>query len=172
MAMTFGAMYTMCEFSFSKAYSPYLQKRLSTLTLDNEKSEKRKLVNQAYGFGAIFVLLYFVLVGVCWFLINYIVDSKYLPCFEFIPWILMACTIHVFYSLTIEYIYTAKKTLGLGIITFSGSLAQFLMTFTFVNLWGQNGIKYSIVLGNLIIMVGVWWYSNRVYPMPWFRKMS
>lgn len=173
MAMTFGAIYTMCEISFMKAYSPYLQKRISKFTPDNVVREKKSLVRQAYGFAGIFIGLYFVIVGFCWLVIHYVVDPKYIPCFEFIPWILLACTIHIFYSLTIEYVYTAKKTIGLGIITFSGSVIQLALTYLLIRYCGSAGIKYSIVIGNLIIMSGVWWYSNRVYPMPWisfFKK--
>lgn len=167
MAMSFGALYTMCEVSFNKAYSPYLQKRISQFTPENEKQEKGRLVRQAYGFAGIFILLYFILVGLCWLVINYVINERYMPCFEFIPWILLAATIKVFYSLTIEYIYTAKKTVGLGAITFTCSIIQLVLTYILLNAFGKEGIKISIVAGSFITMGCVWWYSNKVYPMPW-----
>ena len=122
-----------------------------------------------YKLGLLFIILYFILVFICWLAMKYMLDPKYIPSFQFIPYILLARTIHAFYSLTVEYIYTAKKTFGLGIITFSGSVIQFLLTFILVNLFSENGIKISIVLGELIIMLGVWIYSNKVFPMPWFN---
>lgn len=169
MAMTFGAIYTMCEMSFFKSYSPYLQKRISLFTPENETKEKYRIVKQAYTIAGGFGILYFVLLAFCWVAIYHVVDSRYIPCFEFIPWILLSCTIHIFYSLTIEYIYTAKKTGGLSVITFSGSLFQLLMTYLLVKNFGADGIKYSIILGGVVIMLGIWVYSNRVYPMPWFK---
>lgn len=169
MAMNFGAIYSMCQISFSRAYVPYLQKKISTFTEDNESDEKLKLVRMTYGFGGLFIILYFVLIVLCWLVIQYVIDEKYLPCFQFIPWILMARTLHAFYSLVVEYIYTAKKTLGLGIITFTGSFIQLAMTYSFIRLMGLDGIKMSIVIGELVIMLGVWWYSNKVYPLPWLR---
>ena len=159
----------MCQISFSRAYVPYLQKKISTFTEDNESDEKLKLVRMTYGFGGLFIILYFVLIVLCWLVIQYVIDEKYLPCFQFIPWILMARTLHAFYSLVVEYIYTAKKTLGLGIITFTGSFIQLAMTYSFIRLMGLDGIKMSIVIGELVIMLGVWWYSNKVYPLPWLR---
>ena len=132
-----------------------------------EFDEKIKLVRMTYGFGGLSVILYFILVVFCWFAIQYVINEKYLPCFQFIPWILMARTLHAFYSLIVEYIYTAKKTLGLGVITFTGSFIQLAMTYSFIRLFGIDGIKISIVVGELVIMIGVWWYSNRVYPLPW-----
>lgn len=172
MAMSFGALYSMCEISFSKAYSPYLQKRIANFTSENEAEEKKRLVKQSYSFGALFVGLYFVLVAVCWIAIHYVINERYIPCFEFIPWILLAATIKVFYSLTIEYIYTAKKTVGLGIITFSCSILQLGLTFILLKFMGKEGIKVSIVVGALITMISVWWYSNKVYPMPWFGLLT
>ena len=29
-----------------------------------------------------------------------------------------------------------------------------------------------MVVGSAIIMAGVWWYSNKVYPMPWFVTLK
>ena len=172
MAMTFGAIYSMCQISFSRAYVPYLQKKISTFTEENEFDEKLKLVRMTYGFGGLFIILYFVLVLFCWFVVQYVINEKYLSCFQFIPWILLARTLHAFYSLVVEYIYTAKKTLGLGIITFTGSFVQLAMTYSFIQLFGLDGIKISIVVGELVIMIGVWWYSNRVYPLPWMSFMK
>lgn len=172
MAMSFGALYTMCEVSFTKAYSPYLQKRISLFTTENEKEEKSKLVRQAYGFAGIFILLYLILVALCWLVINYVINERYIPCFEFIPWILLAATIKVFYSLTIEYIYTAKKTVGLGTITFTCSIIQLLLTYALLQTIGKDGIKISMVAGAIINMACVWWYSNKVYPMPWSHPFS
>ena len=101
-------------------------------------------------------------------MINNLVDDKYIPCFTFIPFVLIARTIHAYYSLIVEYIYTAQKTLGLGIITFSGSACQLLLTFLFVKGLGASGINFSLILGEVLIMLSVWYYSNKVYPMPWF----
>lgn len=172
MAMTFGAIYTMCEMSFFKSYAPYLQKRISLFTPENEAKEKIRIVRQSYVIAGGFVFLYFALLGFCWFAIYHVVDSRYIPCFEFIPWILLSCTIHIFYSLTIEYIYTAKKTGGLSAITFTGSLFQLLMTYLLVKNLGADGIKYSIILGTSAIMIGIWTYSNHVYPMPWLKALK
>lgn len=168
MAMSFGALYSMCEVSFMKAYSPYLQKRIAQITPGNEAMEKRALVRQAYGFGSTFIALYFVLVGLCWLVIHYIINDRYIPSFEFIPWILLAATIKIFYSLTVEYIYTAKKTIGLGIITFTCSIIQLLLTYLLLQKLGKDGIKASLVIGAFITMICIWWYSNKVFPMPWF----
>lgn len=168
MAMSFGAIYSIFRTSFDNAYTPYLQKRISMMTPDNEKEEKRKFVRMSYKVGGVFLALYFIAVAFCWFAINYLLSDKYLDTFQFVPWILMSLTIYSFYSLVIQFPYTVKKTSGLGVITFFGSLIQLSLSYIFIRMFGVDGIKFSLVLGSLVIMLGVWWYSNKVYPLPWF----
>ena len=68
---------------------------------------------------------------------------------------------------TIQYPYSVKKTMGLGAITFSCSLLQLLATYICVSNFGKDGIKISIIIGSVVTCLGVWIYSNKVYPMPW-----
>ena len=168
MAMSFGAIYSIFKVAFDNAYIPYLQKRISKMTFDNQKAEKKQLVRISYIISSVFFLLFFVVMLICWILIQYVLSDLYRDSFQFIPWILFSLTIYSFYSLVVQYPYTAKKTLGLGIITFSGSIIQLLLTFVLVRMLGADGIKYSLVIGALVTMFSVWWYSNRVYPLPWF----
>lgn len=168
MAMSFGAIYSIFKVAFDNAYIPYLQKRISKMTFDNQKAEKKQLVRISYIISSVFFLLFFVVMFICWILIQYVLSDLYRDSFQFIPWILFSLTIYSFYSLVVQYPYTAKKTLGLEIITFSGSIIQLLLTFVLVRMLGADGIKYSLVIGALVTMFSVWWYSNRVYPLPWF----
>lgn len=168
MAMSFGAIYSIFKVAFDNAYIPYLQKRISKMTFDNQKAEKKQLVRISYIISSVFFLLFFVVMFICWILIQYVLSDLYRDSFQFIPWILFSLTIYSFYSLVVQYPYTAKKTLGLRIITFSGSIIQLLLTFVLVRMLGADGIKYSLVIGALVTMFSVWWYSNRVYPLPWF----
>ena len=168
MAMSFGAIYSIFKVAFDNAYIPYLQKRISKMTFDNQKAEKKQLVRISYIISSVFFLLFFVVMFICWILIQYVLSDLYRDSFQFIPWRLFSLTIYSFYSLVVQYPYTAKKTLGLGIITFSGSIIQLLLTFVLVRMLGADGIKYSLVIGALVTMFSVWWYSNRVYPLPWF----
>ena len=129
MAMSFGAIYSIFKVAFDNAYIPYLQKRISKMTFDNQKAEKKQLVRISYIISSVFFLLFFVVMFICWILIQYVLSDLYRDSFQFIPWILFSLTIYSFYSLVVQYPYTAKKTLGLGIITFSGSIIQLLLTF-------------------------------------------
>ena len=170
MAMSFGAVYSIFNTAFNNAYVPYLQKRIAAMTADNKDCEERKMVSLTYKVAFFFVCLCFVAILGCWIVINYILNDKYKLSFEFVPWIMISLTITSFYGLFVQFIYTKKKTFGLGIITFSGSLLQLAITYALISAFGKDGIKYSLVIGSLFIMLGVWIYSDKVYPLPWFSK--
>ena len=171
MALSFGALYTIFNNAFSNSYIPYLQKRISQFTDDNIETEKRKLVVFSYKTMCGFALLAVFVIGACWVAIRYVLDSQYAESFQFIPWIMIGLTFHSMYSLVIQFPYSVKKTFGLGLITFSGSLVQLFLTYILVSNIGIDGIKISYVVGSFIIMIGVWVYSNRVYPMPWLSSL-
>ena len=169
MAMSFGSIYTIFNNAFNNAYVPYLQKRLSHLDKVDILVEKREIVKLSYKIYLLFICLYFLAIILCWIVIHYILDNKYEQSFQFIPWILLSLTINSFYSLVIQYPYKAKKTFGLGMITFTSSIIQLLLSYIFIRLFNEDGIKYGIVLGSSITTIWVWWYSNKVFPMPWFN---
>lgn len=168
MAMSFGAMYSIFNKAFNNSYVPYLQKRISSFTDKNIDDEKRNLVLFSYKVMLMFFVLAILAIIICWLVMRFVLDKQYAESFQFIPWIMIGLTFHSMYSLVIQFPYSVKKTFGLGIITFSGSIIQLLLTYLLVSNVGMDGVKISYVAGSFIIMAGVWYYSNRVYPMPWF----
>lgn len=169
MALSFGAMYSIFATAFSNAYVPYLQERLSKINDSNRISEHRSIVVWSYKVMMIFGLLYGFVLVTCWFAIKYVLSDKYIGSLQFLPWLLLAQFLQACYSMVVQFPYSQKKTFGLGAITFSSSVIQLFLTYLFVSTMGITGINVSLVLGTLITLVGVWWYSNRVYPLPWFN---
>lgn len=96
MAMSFGAIYSIFKVAFDNAYIPYLQKRISKMTFDNQKAEKKQLVRISYIISSVFFLLFFVVMFICWILIQYVLSDLYRDSFQFIPWILFSLTIYSF----------------------------------------------------------------------------
>lgn len=167
MALSISSLYTMLVNSFFNAYTPYLQKRLTQVEEINESIEKKKIVKQTYLLLLLFFIVGVLAVGGAWIIINFLIDKKYLDSFSYIPLIILANFIYTFYTFTIQYIYKAKKTLVMGIITFTGSAIQMLLSYWFIRLFGVMGAAYSLLVGNTLITIGISWYSNYVYPMPW-----
>lgn len=167
MAISVSSVYTMLMQSFFNAYTPYLQKRLASLDGDQCYEEKSSIVKQIYLIYALFGVVGIMAIIVCWGIFHYMIDSKYLPAMAYIPLIIFANFIYTFYNFTIEFIYKVKKTLVMGIITFTGSLTQMLLSYVLIKEYGVIGAVYSLVIGNTLITIGISVYSNMVYRMPW-----
>lgn len=167
MAMSISSLYTVVSNAFFNAYVPALQKKLSTLTPESEKTEKMRIVKMTYLIIGIFLLVSLLAILGGWVILKYCVDDKYEAAFAFIPGIILSLYIYVVYTFAVQFVYKQKKTLVLGIITFSGSLIQMGFAYLFVKMFGTMGAVYSSIIGSLIISVAIFVYSNKVYPMPW-----
>lgn len=172
MAISVSSVYTMLIQSFFNAYTPYLQKRLAGFDGGQCYEEKRNIVKQIYLIYALFGVVGMMAIAVCWVIFHYMIDSKYLPAMAYIPLIILANFIYTFYNFTIEFIYKVKKTLVMGIITFTGSLIQMLLSYVLIKEYGVMGAVYSLLIGNTLITIGISVYSNMVYRMPWLLSKS
>lgn len=168
MAITIGSIYTMLVQSFFNAYTPYLQKILSKVD-NNNVAEMKKIIKQTY-----FIIICFLFVSIScvlfsYLIIEFLIDEKYHMAMDFIPLIAIANFVYTFYNFFIQYIYKAKKTICMGIITFTSSIVQMVLSYLFIRFYGVIGAAYSLVIGNIIVTIGISLYSNYVYPMPWFK---
>ena len=170
MAISVSSVYTMLMQSFFNAYTPYLQKRLASFDSGRCYEEKKNIVKQIYLIYALFGIVGILAIVVCWAIFHYMIDSKYLPAMAYIPLIIMANFIYTFYHFTIQFIYKVKKTLVMGIITFTGSLIQMLLSYVLIKKYGLMGAVYSLLIGNTLITIGISVYSNMVYRMPWMLR--
>lgn len=168
MALTVTSLYTIVTHAFFNAYTPYLQKKLSTMTTETEKEVKYKVVKMSYLLIGCFFLMALLAIFAGWLILNYVVDEKYKESFRFLPGLILGLYIYAIYSFSIQFVYKKKKTFALGCITFTGSLIQMGFSFMFIKNFGAIGAVYSSVLGTFIISVSVFILSYVVYPMPWF----
>ena len=169
MAVNICALYTMLTHSFFNAYTPYLQKKISTYSSQEQLMiQKKQIVKHIYLLYLLFFVICIFAIGCAWLIITYVIDSKYISAFKYIPIMMLAHFIYTFYSFTIQFIYKAKKTLIMGCITFIGSLMQMLLSYWLIRSLGVIGSVYSLLIGNILITIGIFAYSNKVYKMPWF----
>ena len=163
----FGILISVLVMAFNNAFAPYLFKQLSQegdLAL-----VKKKLVKITYYilFGLIVLCVIFTLISV--FLVNTLLADTYAGATEFVFWAILAQTFQGMYLLFVNYIFFAKKTKKLAMITFSCSLIHVFLCYVLIKSSGAIGAAYSSVIVSFINFVAVWMYSRKVYPMPWFK---
>ena len=172
MAMSISSLYTVVSNAFFNAYVPALQKKLSILTPETEKLEKMRIVKMIYLIIGLFFFISLMAILGGWVILNYCVDAKYEAAFDFLPGIILSLYIYVVYTFAVQFVYKQKKTLVLGIITFTGSLIQMGFAYLFVRMFGTMGAVYSSIIGSLTISVAIFAYSNKVYSMPWLYFLN
>lgn len=172
MALSISSIFTLLVNSFFSAYTPYLQKLLSQTPKAQLGNVKIKIVKQTYLLCALFIVVALFAWAASWIIFEYMIDNKYMTAFGYMPLIILANYIYLIYSFTIQYIYKVKKTLIMGIITFSGSFIQMLLSYWLIQQYGVMGAVYGSLIGNAIISISIATYSNMVFPMPWFRYLK
>jgi O-antigen/teichoic acid export membrane protein len=171
MALSIAGVFTTIITSFNNAFTPDLQKKLTVLdskTYLDSISERKKIVHQAYLYALGFFLLFLASYIFIQFCFQFVINNQYFKSQAYLPYLLLGLLFDSFYSLAIQYIYKAKKTVGLGIITFICSCSQVLLTYLLVPKVGALGAAYSALLSSLITFILISYYSYKVYPMPWF----
>lgn len=167
MAMSISSLYTLVSNAFFNAYVPTLQKKLTNMNSENEKKEKIKIVKTIYLMIGLFFLVSLLSIFGAWIILKFMVADKYESAFGFIPGVILSLYIYVVYTFAVQFVYKMKKTLVLGIITFTGSLVQMILSYYFIKFGGPMGAVSSSIVGSLLVSVGVFYYSNKIYPLPW-----
>ena len=173
-AMTWGAVVSICITAFSNSYSPWLFKRLATFDKDKEGTlfEQIKLVKMIW----LSLILIFVLVGIVYLISYYltyvIYPQSYYGSLEYLPMIMIGQAFSGGYILFVCFCHYTLNTKVLGAITFSISILQVLFSYILIKVSGPVGVAYSSALASALTFFFVSFYSMRVYKLPWlyFKK--
>lgn len=159
----FGAIVFIVSVAFNQAYSPYLYRKLSNITLN----EKVKLVKFTYLYFAGILLFAGVISIVIPWLITHFLNERYLDSREVVPWIAFGYAFQGMYFMVVNYIFYEKKTYILSLITFMSGLIHAGLSYGFIKIYGVMGAAYATPLSFFIMFILVWILSSKVYTMPW-----
>lgn len=168
---TFTSAITLVVTSFFGAFSPYVYKKLSAEFPSKEVlyNQKVRILKMAYlsivAFVVILILAYFVLFGVITLLFN----EEYQEALKYIPFFLGATFFGFLYNHFSLFVFYSKKVKWLGVITISVGIFQALIMIPLVTKFQGMGAAYAAVIGAILKSTMVGFYSNKVYPMPWFN---
>lgn len=161
----FGMIMTLVVLAFSRTWSPWMYELLS-----EEKDENKKtIVNATYLVSGGFVLMALIITGVSYFLLPFMTAEEYHGGFIYVIWIAMGYAFNGMYTLVFPYGVHVGKTSYLGITTFSAAMINLVANYYLIGLNGPLGAAQATLISYAIMFVSVWWYSNRLYPMPWFN---
>lgn len=163
-AIQIGSIISLVSVSFNNAYAPWLFGQL-------KKSEFRikiKIVKFTY----LYFFLILLLVGIvsCFIpiIIKTLVAKKFSGSSKYIFWIMLGYAFEGMYFMVTNYIFYTMKTTILAMITFLSAIVNLVSSYFFIVSNGAIGAAQGFTLSLLISFFLTWFYSARVYRMPWF----
>lgn len=152
--------------AFNKAYAPYLFEKLASITEKN----KIKLVKYAYIYFIGLLVLATILSVLAPYLIDIFLGEAFLSSKQYVVWIAFGFAFYGMYSMVVNYVLYTKKTMYLSYVTFSVSLLHVGVSYVLISNNGALGAAQATTITSFITFIGVWYLSQRLYPMPWFGK--
>lgn len=171
-AITLGAIVTMVLMSFNNAYTPYLYKKLTNF--DNNENDisfnpdKIKLVKLTYLMLLITLILVLFAYFISWFIIKYIYNLSYHDSLKFLPYIMVAQFFYGGYLMFVSYFHHTFKTKLLGMITFTLSIVQIILSYFLIKWIGSIGVAIASAIISFLTFLFVAVYAMKIYKLPWF----
>ena len=169
LGMVLGVLFS----ALSRAIYPTLFKMLNS---EIEQGDKVKVVKFTY---CIFVGV--LLLGGLFYLalelgFDFIVGASFQESKAIAKLILISFIFEGCYYAVVGYFFFYRETVKLSKITFTLSIVHLVSSFILISWLGAIGAAWTLVFTKFIQFIAVWYYSNKIYPLPWFfispRKVS
>ena len=150
--------------AFNKAWAPYLYRKLS----DNPNiRDKNNIVKFTYFYIIAITLLSLLLIWIAPMVINLLLNKDFHGASLFIKYLTIGVAFQGMYYMVVNYIFYVKKTKYLAYITFGTSLVNVSLAYVLIQKNGALGAAQANAISMFLSFLLVWYYSNKVYPMPW-----
>jgi O-antigen/teichoic acid export membrane protein len=150
--------------AFNKAWAPYLYRKLSN---NPTILEKERIVKFTYLYFISILIFALLLIYIAPMIINLLLEKQFHNSYIYIKYLAFAVAFQGMYFMVVNYIFYEKKTKYLAYITFFVSIINVLLAYYFINKEGAIGAAQAYLIANILTFLLVWYYSNKVYKMPW-----
>ncbi len=162
----FGMVMTLFVTAFNRSWSPWLYEQLAEIT----QVRKRQVVRGTYLYGAAVVVLAGAVTVASHVLIRFMTTSDFHGATAFVGWVALGYAFHGLYTMVFPYMVHVGRTAFLGFISMSVAALNLVGNYWLIGLNGPVGAAQATTLSYALMFVCVWWYAQRIYPMPWFSR--
>ncbi len=159
----FGMIILLVTEAFNKVWSPWMYKQMSNI--DSKKQTRIVTLTYAYNVGILVLALMLTIIAK--FLLRFMTTPDYYGAQTYIVWIALGYAVRGMYTMVFPYLVYVGKTHFLGIMTTIAAAVNLLANYLLISVNGAVGAAQATLLSFVILYLGVWWYSNHIYPMPW-----
>jgi len=162
-----GAVIQLAAAAFNSAYAPWLYRNLS----GGGGLSKAQLVRLTYGAAAaLTTLAILVAVGIPP-VAGLLLGRDFATSTAFVGWLSIGFLFSGLYYLVTNYIFFAKQTKWLALVTMSVAVVHVGLTYILVSAQGAIGAAQAMAISYGVSFLLTWFISARVYPMPWFSAL-
>lgn len=152
--------------AINKAYVPWLFKRLK----QNNSQEKKRIVKFTYLSFITVLLLAGLVYLISPFFITLIAGEEYKSAGEIIGWLCLGHAFGGMYLMVTNYIFYAKRTGQLSLVTISTGLMNMVLLLILVSQFELVGAAISFAIAKLFQFLITWALAARSVVMPWLTK--
>ena len=150
--------------AFSLAWGPIFYEMLNRIT--EELKVKLVKLTYLYFIAIVFVSLVFTIVAP--YFLKFFVGKNFQGTSKFIFWFALSYAAYGLYTMVSGYIFYTKKTYYLSVIAVVTVIFNLIFNYVLIKSNGAIGAAQATFLTFFSRFILVWYFSNKVYPMPWF----
>lgn len=164
---TFGLIITLFVEAFNKSWSPWMFQQFAKI----DEIIKAKIIKYTYIYFVCMLLLVVLVTAISSVLIEYMTTPQYHRGQRYIFWITLGYAINGMYTLVVVYLFYTAKTQFLATITLTTAALNLIGNYILIASNGALGAAQATVLAFTFRFLAVWWFANRIYPMPWINGL-
>lgn len=166
-AYQFGMIVSLIVNAFNRSWSTWVYEMLAK----ENKNSKNQIVKASYLVAVGYLLVALAVTGGSYYLLPFMTAEEYHGGIIYIGWIAMGYALWGMYTLVFPYGVHKGSTSHLGVTTFLAATVNIVGNYLLINMNGVIGAAQSTLFSYLVMFLSVWWYSNRIYPMPWINAL-
>lgn len=151
--------------AFNNTWSQHLYRKLSS---DLSLKDKVDIVKFTYKYFFAVIIIAIIVVIISPIVINLILPNSYSRSGNYTLYLSFAAAFHGMYLMIVHYILFEKKTKYLSLITIFSSILHIPLVYILISKYDTIGAAQAQLITSIFSFLLVWYYSNKVYKMPWF----
>jgi len=152
--------------AFNKAWVPWLFRKLMKVN----QEIKETIVKLSYIYFILIILLALFLSWISPWILDVFINKSYSGAKIFIIWIAIGYSFKGMYLMVTNYFLYTEKTIYLSIITSIVAGIHIILNYYLIKYNGAIGAAQAITISFFIRFILTWYYSNKVYKMPWILR--
>lgn len=169
LAMQLAAVLSIFFNSFHNAFTPWLYGQLKR----GEIFINSRIVIFTYIYIFLFIFFGFIALQLAPDIIRFMASSpEYYDAEKLMPYLIYAQIFTGFYLMHVGYLLFKKRTKLLSAITLFSATINIVLILSFIEPFGIEGVAIATFIAMLIRFILVWFFGNRVHPMPWLWPLK